>query len=320
MWPESLRTGRCRLVAKGLIAAALFASACSGGDEGPPTAPGTVQTPPPPGTTQTLPVPGPALGILIGAGDIANCENNNDEATAKLLDENGGVVFTAGDNAYDDGTARDYQNCYGPTWGRHLGRTRPAPGNHDYNTSGAAPYYAYFGSNAGPAGLGYYSYDLAGWHVVSLNSNIAAGSGSPQYEWLRADLASNRTACAAAYWHHPVFSSGEHGNDSVMRAIWRLLYDNGVEVIVNGHDHNYERFGLQNADGFADQARGVRQFVVGTGGKSPGEFKSTQPNSEVRDANTFGVLKLTLRTAGYDWEFIPVAGRSFRDFGTGTCI
>jgi acid phosphatase type 7 len=314
-----------KLVLRSLLAAALFAGACTAGNESsltepgapPPPAPG-VTPPPAPGATPP-PAPGPALAVLIGAGDIANCGNSNDEATARLLDQNDGVVFTAGDNAYDDGSVQDFQQCYTPTWGRHLGRTRPSPGNHDYDTSGAAPYYAYFGSNAGPAGLGYYSYDLAGWHIVSLNSNIAAASGSPQYEWLRADLTSNKTACAAAYWHHPVFSSGDHGNNSLMRAIWRLLDDNGVDVIINAHDHDYERFGLQNADGLADPARGVRQFVVGTGGKSLRAFKSIQPNSEVRDASTYGVFKLTVRTAGYDWEFIPVAGGSFRDSGTGTC-
>jgi len=259
------------------------------------------------------------VGALVGAGDISTCKSTSDEATARLLDQHDGIVFTAGDNAYEDGTAREFQDCYAPAWGRHLGRTRPSPGNHEYRTPGASGYYSYFGTNAGPPGLGYYSYDIGAWHVVSLNSNMSASEGSAQHEWLRADLAANKTTCAAAYWHHPVFSSGEHGNNSKMRAIWRLLRENGVEVVLNGHDHDYERFGLQNADGQADAERGIRQFVVGTGGKGLDPFVHIQPNSEVRDSSSYGVLKLTLRAAGYDWEFIPVAGGSFRDSGSGGC-
>jgi len=259
------------------------------------------------------------MGVLIGAGDISTCKNSNDDGTARLLDQHDGVVFTTGDNVYENGTAQEFQDCYGPTWGRHRDRTRPSPGNHEYETAGAAGYFSYFGSNAGPSGQGYYSYDVAGWHVVALNSNISAREGSAQYEWLRADLASNQTACAAAYWHHPLFSSGDHGNYSVMRSMWRLLQENGVDVVISGHDHDYERFGPQTADGQPDAERGIRQFVVGTGGKSLDVFKRIQPNSEVRDSSTYGVLKLTLRSAGYDWEFIPVAGGRFRDSGSDVC-
>ena len=259
------------------------------------------------------------MGVLIGAGDTSACDNGNDEATARLLDRQDGVIFTTGDNVYPRGTAQEFQDCYAPTWGRHLGRTRPSPGNHEYDTPNATGYFGYFGSNAGPSGQGYYSYDVAGWHILSLNSNIPARAGSAQYEWVRADLASNQTACAAAYWHHPLFSSGDHGSYSRMRAIWRLLQENGVEVIITGHDHDYERFGLQNADGEADSDRGIRQFVVGTGGRSLDPFKRILPNSEVRDSSTFGVLKLSLRSNGYDWEFIPVAGGRFRDSGSGVC-
>jgi hypothetical protein len=258
------------------------------------------------------------VGVLVGAGDISTCKNDNDEATARLLDRQDGTIFTTGDNAYENGTEREYRDCYAATWGRHLGRTRPTPGNHEYNTPGGAGYYAYFGSAAGSNGLGYYAYDIGGWHILSLNSNISASTGSMQYEWVRGDLAANTTKCSAAYWHHPVFSSGEHGNTSTMRAILRLLFDNGVEVIINGHDHEYERFGLQNPDGQPDPARGFRQFVVGTGGKGLDSFRSVKPTSEVRDSSAFGVLKLTLREAGYDWEFLAVGG-AVRDAGGGVC-
>jgi hypothetical protein len=258
-------------------------------------------------------------GVLIGAGDISTCKNDNDEVTARLLDRQDGTIFTLGDNVYEDGTAREFRDCYAPTWGRHLARTRPSPGNHEYHTAGASAYFSYFGAAAGPSALGYYSYDVGGWHVLSLNSNISASSGSTQYEWVRGDLAANKASCSVAYWHHPVFSSGEHGNNSTMRAILRLLYENGVELVINGHDHEYERFAPQNADGQPDPERGFREFVVGTGGKGLDPFPRIQPNSEVRDSTAYGVLRLTLREAGYDWEFVPVAGSSFRDAGSGAC-
>jgi hypothetical protein len=307
-----------------LFAIMLLAGTCGGDhtvptEPSPPTSPAGPEAPPGP-APGPAPDPGPAVAALIGAGDISTCANDGDESTARVLDRHDGTIFTVGDNVYESGTAQEFRNCYAPTWGRHLARTRPSPGNHEYRSAGAAPYYAYFGSNAGPGGLGYYSYDLGGWHIISLNSNADARPGSPQYEWLRADLAASQAGCEAAYWHHPVFSSGDHGNDSRMRPVWRLLYENGVDVILNGHDHNYERFGPQDPDGRPDAARGIRQFVVGTGGKNlDTEFKSVQPNSEVRDGSAFGVLRLTLRTAGYDWEFLPAAGGSFRDSGSDSC-
>ena len=304
-----------------LTVAALVAGACAAGDSL-PSAPPLPTSPTPPVGSEPPAAPPPPAGptaVLVGAGDISTCKNNNDEDTARLLDRQDGVIFTAGDNAYEEGTIQEFQNCYAPTWGRHLLRTRPSPGNHEYDTPGAAGYYSYFGANAGPPGLGYYSYELAGWHIISLNSNVAARTGSPQYEWLSADLAATSATCAAAYWHHPLFSSGDHGNYSVMRAIWRLLYDHGVEIVISGHDHDYERFAPQTADGQFDSVRGIRSFVVGTGGKSLDVFKQIQPNSEVRDSSTYGVLKLTLRSNSYDWEFMPAGGGGFRDFGGGTC-
>lgn len=264
--------------------------------------------------------------VLVGAGDIARCgsgvpADSRPEATAKLLDTIPGTVFTAGDNAYPDGAVEDFQSCYTPTWGRHRARTRPSPGNHDYNQTDAAPYYAYFGTNAGPSGRGYYSYNLGAWHIISLNSNIAAETTSAQGVWLRADLATHRAACTLAYWHHPVFSSGDHGNDPHMQEIWQILYTFGADVVLNGHDHNYERFAPQTPDGEADPAHGIREFVVGTGGASLRAFRSTpEPNSEVRERRTYGVLKLTLRPNGYDWEFVPIAGQTFRDVGSAACV
>ena len=264
--------------------------------------------------------------VLVGAGDVAECwlETfswfSGAAATANLLDDIEGVVFTTGDNVYEDGTAREFRNCYEPTWGRHRARTRPSPGNHDYRSAGAAPYYAYFGENAGPPGRGYYSYDLGAWHIVSLNSNIAAKAGSEQERWLRADLAAHPTRCTLAYWHHPVFNSGPHGNNPRMRALWSVLYEFGVDVVVNGHDHHYERFAPQTPDGALDLKRGIRQFIVGTGGADLYDLRTVRANSEVQNSTTWGVLKLTLRAASYDWEFIPVVSETFRDKGAARCV
>ncbi len=263
---------------------------------------------------------GGRTAVLVGAGDIAECVSDNGaEATAQVLDTVSGTVFTAGDDAYRNGTMQQYTDCYHPTWGRHRARTRPSPGNHDYGSAGAAPYFAYFGKNAGLAGLGYYSYDLGDWHIVSLNSNVAANTGSPQERWLRSDLAANRTRCTAAYWHHPVFSSGPHGGSPHMWDIWRVLEEFGAEIAISGHDHTYERFAPQDLQGRADATRGIRQFVVGTGGASRYSFRSTAPNSEIRNNTAWGVLKLTPHADSYDWAFLPVAGGSFYDFGSGQC-
>jgi hypothetical protein len=256
--------------------------------------------------------------VLVGAGDIAN-SGSGDMATCKLIDAMPNAqVFTAGDNAYSSGSASNFSSYYAPTWGRFKNRTRPAPGNHDYNTSGAKPYYGFFGANAGPSGRGYYSYNYGDWHIVSLNSNISMAAGSAQEKWLRADLAANRTACALAYWHHPRFSSGSHGSSTKSSAIWKALYDAGAEIVVVGHDHDYERFAPMTASGALDKARGIREFVAGMGGtghRSMGKIA----NSEARNASTFGVLKLTLAPSSYQWEFVPVAGKTYKDSGSGTC-
>lgn len=263
--------------------------------------------------------PRPASVTLVGAGDIASCGSGGDEATARLLDSIPGTVFTAGDNAYPNGSAEDYAQCYAPSWGRHKARTRPSPGNHEYYTPGAAAYFGYFGSAAGDPDKGYYSYELGAWHVVMLNSSLNVGTGSPQETWLRADLAAHQARCTIAIFHHPRFSSGPHGSSAAMQSIWKALYDGGADVVVAGHDHLYERFAPQNADGQLDAARGIRQFVVGTGGASAYAVFSPSPNSEVRSSGTRGVLKLTLYADRYEWKFVPVRGASFTDSGIASC-
>jgi hypothetical protein len=261
--------------------------------------------------------------VLVGAGDIADCGSSGDEATAALLDDIPGTVYTTGDNVYDAGTANEFVNCYHPSWGRHKERTRPAAGNHDYMTTGAAGYFGYFGALAGDPSKGYYSYDLGKWHIIVINSNCSyvggCGAGSPQEQWLRADLAAHPALCALAYWHHPRFSSGTHGSHTTMWPVWQALYNAGADVVLNGHDHDYERFSPQDPNGTADPGQGIREFVVGTGGKDHYAFGLPIANSEMRNADTFGVLKLTLRATSYDWEFVPVAGEAFTDFGSALC-
>ena len=257
--------------------------------------------------------------VFVGAGDIANCNRSEDEATAKLLDNITGTVFTVGDNAYPDGTLTQFNNCYAPTWGRHKSRTKPSPGNHDYHVSGAAGYFDYFGAAGGDRSKGYYSYNLGAWHIISLNSEISQSAGSAQEQWLRADLAANPKTCTLAYWHKPRFSSGQHGNIAGSQALWQALYDHGADVVLNGHDHTYERFAPQNPNGQAD-SKGIREFVVGTGGAGLYSFTSNQPNSQVRNNTTHGVLKLTLHSTSYDWQFIPIAGQNFTDSGSANCV
>ena len=262
--------------------------------------------------------------VLVGAGDIADCRDlSGAEATAKLLQQTPGTVMAVGDLAYPDGSRKNFA-CYDKTWGRVKARTRPAPGNHEFVAPGAAPYFEYFGAAAGDPQNGYYSYELGTWHILVLNSECAdvggCGAGSRQEKWLRADLAAHPAACTLAYWHKPLFSSGSaHGNDVSVKPLWQALYDANADVVVTGHDHDYERFALQNANGAADPARGIREFVVGTGGKNQRPFGDIDANSEARNADAFGVLKLTLHPGSYDWQFIPVAGKTFVDSGSGKC-
>ena len=260
---------------------------------------------------------------LVGAGDIASCDNRGDERTARLLGSIPGTVLAAGDNVYDEGTRSEFRDCYGPTWGRYKERTKPVVGNQEYGTRGASGYFDYFGAAAGERGKGYYSYDRGAWHIVALNSECeylrgGCDSTSPMLRWLRRDLAAHPTRCTLAYFHRPLFSSGQNGNDAAMRPIWRVLYAANADVVVAGHDHVYERFARQTPRGELSR-QGIRQFVVGTGGKSHGKFRKIEDNSQVRNANTYGVLKLTLHPTSYSWKFVPVARKTFTDSGNTNC-
>jgi hypothetical protein len=263
--------------------------------------------------------------VLVGAGDIASCSSSGDEATAALLPGIAGTVFTLGDNAYDNGTSTEFANCYGPSWGiaSIKSRTRPVSGNHEYNTAGATGYYGYFGAAAGDPAKGYYAYDAGAWRVYVLNSNCGSiggcNDGSAQETWLQNDLAANPRACVAAMWHHPRFSSGEHGSSTATQALWQTLYDANADLVLVGHDHHYERFAPMTAAGALDNARGIVEMVVGTGGRSHYGTPNIQPNSLIRNSTTYGVMKLTLSANGWSFNFIPVAGQTFTDSGTGTC-
>ena len=258
--------------------------------------------------------------VLVGAGDIGTCKQQSDEATAKLLANISGTVYNLGDNVYENGTAAEFANCYGPSWGTFKYRTRPSVGNHEYNTPGATGYYGYFGAKAGDPSKGYYSYNMGSWHIVVLNSNcakVACAAGSTQERWLRADLAAHPSKCTLAYFHHPRFSSG--GNNIGVAPFWKALYEAGAEVVLSGHVHAYERFAPQNPSGVADSAKGIREFIVGTGGKNLGRLDYLKPNSQVRNNTTYGVLKLILHSSSYEWKFVPIAGKTFTDSGTNMC-
>jgi hypothetical protein len=261
---------------------------------------------------------------LLAAGDIADCTPPA-EQTATLLDGFRGTVTPLGDLAYTSGTYEDFANCYDPTWGRHKHRTRPTVGSHEYETPGAVPYWDYFGAAAGEAGKGWYSYDLGSWHVVVLNSACAevggCGEGSPQLEWLRADLAAHPAQCTAAYWHIPRYSSGKkHGDDLNYVMLWQMLYEHGAEFVMGGNDHHYERFAPQTPFGDVDLTDGIRQFVVGTGGRFLRPItEAPPPNSETRDATTHGILRVELLDSSYEWEFVPVDGGTYTDSGSTAC-
>jgi acid phosphatase type 7 len=273
------------------------------------------------GTDGTVPgpvSPGDSV-VVLAAGDIASCGTPGDERTAAILDTIPGVVLALGDNAYLSGSAAEYRECYTPSWGRHLERTRAAPGNHDYRTAGAAAYYAYFGERAGPAGRGWYSFDLGAWHVVTLNTSAPMAAGSTQERWLRADLAAHPGRCTLAVLHHPRFSSGLHGENRSVAPLWRALYEAGVDVVLSGHDHVYERFLRLTPDGRPDPERGIRSFVVGTGGAHHVGFYRRAPGSEVRFDGDWGVLKLTLRADRYEWEFVTATDGRALDHGEDPC-
>jgi hypothetical protein len=270
--------------------------------------------------------------VVLAAGDIAMCDDTGDEATAALLDNLPGTVLPLGDNVYKDGSAAEYANCYAPSWGRALSRSRPIPGNHDYVDPKAAGYYGYFGAAAGDPAKGYYSFDLGSWHLIALNSTCKAvggcETGSPMEQWLKADLAATTSQCIIAYWHHPRFFSPslEPGvtktptTDRKMTAIWRDLHAAGADIVLSGHRHVYERFARQDGNGAADPT-GVRQFIVGTGGGTHEKFSGAPvANSEIRQDGVFGILQLTLHAASYDWRFVPVEGATFTDSGSESCV
>jgi hypothetical protein len=243
-----------------------------------------------------------------------------------LIDKIPGTVFAVGDLAYPDGSDERFAKCYAPTWGRFKDRTRPAPGNHEYHKgAGATGYVRYFGEAAGDPDKAYYSYELGAWHIVVLNSECVEVGGcdaaSPQGQWLKQDLTQHTAGCTLAYFHKPLFSSGgKHGNDPEMKPLWDLLYHAGADIVINGHDHDYERFAAQDPEGHLDPKHGIREFVVGSGGKnSHRQMGAPKPNSEARNDDTFGVLKLTLHPKGYDWDFVPEAGKTFKDSGSDAC-
>lgn len=271
--------------------------------------------------------------VVLAAGDIACSEYKNGlrnasncqqmETSDILVNLNPDVVLPLGDLQYDAGTLTEFQKVYDPSWGRVKDKSRPAVGNHEYADPNASGYYTYFGALAGDPNKGYYSYDLGAWHLIALNSNCffvgGCGKGSPQELWLRSDLAASKSKCTLAYFHHPRFSSGVYQDYPELSQFWEDLYEAGTEVILVGHEHFYERFAPQNPAEQLDNQRGIRQFIVGTGGRSHYAFTKTRPNSEARSSTTFGVLKLILHPNSYSWEFIPVANGLFKDKGNTAC-
>ena len=296
-------------------------SACGADAPLPTPTPTPTPTPPPTPLPTPTPTPIPMTAFLAGAGDIADCNNNGGrpaEETARLLDQAPqATIFAAGELAYFSGTAAEFANCYGPRWGRHKSRTRPAVGNHEYESPGAGPYYNYFGAAAGPSGLGYYSYELGNWHIVVLNSNIPSSEGSEQLRWLREDLTSHKTACALAYWHHPRFTSGP-STGNVMLEAWRVLYEHDVDVVINGHDHIYERFAPQDPDGRSDPAKGITEFVAGTGGAPLYSIAGIARNSVIREI-VYGILILQLDPTTFGWTFKEATNEVLRDSGRVLC-
>ncbi|MBA4156702.1 MAG: metallophosphoesterase [Gemmatimonadetes bacterium] len=265
--------------------------------------------------------------VLLAAGDIGVCGATAPFQTAGIVARYpSATVAAVGDLAYPDGREHDFRDCYHPSWGKHKARTRPALGNHEYNNTGSAQaYFKYFGPVAGDPSKGYYSYTLGEWFVVVLNVNsfrlsrVSVKSGSEQERWLRQELSSNSSRCTLAYFHYPRFSSGHHGSRNFVQDIWDTLYDYDVDVVVVAHEHSYERFAKMDKSGAADPVRGIRQFVVGTGGVKLRSFNTPLPTSEVRNSDTHGVLKLTLEADAYQWEFLPVEGKTFTDTGRTTC-
>ena len=281
----------------------------------------------------------PAAGsqVMVGVGDIASCTQKLGLATAMVVDsviKSDSVanvptsVFTLGDNVYSSGTAEQFKDCFTPAWGnpklRLMENIHPTPGNHDYGTAQAAPYYKYFGKAAGVDGTGNYSYDVGKWHVIAMNSETVSGGEfsdadrAAQMKWLEKDLKDHDAACTIAYWHNPRFSSGWHGSDTRFTPIWQLLYDHNVDLVVKGHDHDYERFRPMNPAGVLDTAKGITEIVAGTGGEDLRGFNQLHPNSAYQIEGRAGVLKLTLGENEWHSEFVEAGGRVW-DKSSGKC-
>jgi acid phosphatase type 7 len=265
--------------------------------------------------------------VLLAAGDIAECDHQGDEATARLLGEYpDATIAPLGDLAYPHGSDGDFERCFASSWGRYVDRMRPATGNHDHSTKDARGYADYFGARGGPFDRYYYSYDLGDWHVAVLNSDCwrigGCDADDPQIRWLRDDLRRHPARCTLAYWHRPPFSSGRYGDPedtARVRPLWTAAVQAGVDVVLTGHEHSYERFAPMDAAGQEDDG-GTRLFIVGTGGGNLRPFERPElPTSDVRNDSSWGVLRLTLRGDGYDWRFLPVAGATFSDSGSGSC-
>jgi hypothetical protein len=269
--------------------------------------------------------------VIAAAGDIAcssfvmtSTQCHQRETSDLLVSRGFDAVVNLGDGQYPSGALSSYETYYDSTWGRVKKVTHPVPGNHDYGIANAIGYYGYFGSAAGDPTKGYYSFILGGWHLIALNANCGSvggcHQGSPQERWLRQVLASDHSRCTLAYWHHPRFSSGVvHGSDEEVSPLWQALYDHRAELVLTGHEHNYERFAPQTADGTGDPWGGLREFVVGTGGASHYPLGPPLRNSEVRNSTTFGILKLTLHPMSYDWQFVAEEGGIFTDSGSAAC-
>jgi hypothetical protein len=285
-----------------------------------------VAPPPPPPPTATIAAVGDiacAPGDPSFNGGLGTTTACQQAATARLASSlQPQAVLGLGDLQYDVGATSEFSAVYASTWGALDPRMLPAPGNHEYLTAGAAGYFSYFGARAGPSGLGYYSVDIGAWHIIALNSNceaVSCAAGQPQETWLRADLAAHPNACTLAFFHHPLFSSGQGAADEPVGPFWQDLYAANADVVLVGHSHDYERFAPQTPTGAADPARGIREIVVGTGGKDMVPLGAPAPNSEARTSTTFGVLAMRLRPTGYDWSFVPAAGGTFTDSGTTAC-
>lgn len=319
-----------RLVAGGSIAATVLLASCSVDS---PTAPRDTRPPSAPLMRLAAASVDSTMPVLIGAGDIAQCgthpaSESKAEATAELLDAEvaahpQAVVYTVGDNAYDSASVSEMLNCFGPTWGRHNARLRPAVGNHEYYLTGASGYWKYFTHYVQPpvfvgdSGRYYYSYDVGTWHIIVLNDNIETKTGTAQMNWLQADLNAHPARCTLAMWHRPKYYQG--GTRSSFASMWTPLYNAGAEIVLNGHAHRYERYAEMTPSGAAAPGRGIREFIVGTGGANLGTSSATAPNLQVSNGTTWGVLRLRLDTAGYYWKFLPMAGQTFSDSGYTAC-